>query len=67
MVTTDLIGISNEPCDLCGNIMRFNSFKLGAYWTCSPCYYNMSKEQRDDLKSEVRDWDLIRKDRDYLD
>ena len=67
MGTTDFAGILKQPCNVCGNIMRYAAHKLGSYWTCSPCYYRMSESERDELRFQLRDWDLIRKDRDYLD
>jgi DNA-directed RNA polymerase subunit M/transcription elongation factor TFIIS len=54
-------------CERCNNYMRYSRHKLGQYFVCSPCYYMMSKDQRESFASEVRDWDLIRKDRDYQD
>jgi ribosomal protein S27AE len=54
-------------CERCNNVMRFAKHKVGRYWICSSCYYTMTKDQRADFGSEVRDWDLIRKDREYLD
>jgi hypothetical protein len=47
--------------------MRYAAHKLGQLWVCSPCYYSMDESERDRLRAEIRDWDLLRKDRDYLD
>jgi transposase-like protein len=57
----------DNNCERCNNDMAFTKYKVGRYWTCSSCYYTMTKDQRDDFASEVRDWDLVRKDRDNLD
>jgi DNA-directed RNA polymerase subunit M/transcription elongation factor TFIIS len=57
----------NEPCERCTNLMRYSRHKVGQYFICSPCYYSMSKDDRESFASEVRDWDLIRKDRDFQD
>jgi protein-arginine kinase activator protein McsA len=54
-------------CERCNDHMWYSRHKLGQYFICSSCYYSMDKDQRESFASEVRDWDLIRKDRDYLD
>ena len=54
-------------CERCNNVMRYSRHKVGQYFICSTCYYMMNKDQQESFATEVRDWDLIRKDRDYLD
>ena len=54
-------------CERCNNVLRYSKHKCGTYWICSTCYYTMTKDQRESFATEIRDWDLIRKDRDYQD
>jgi len=59
--------MDNGYCERCNNYLRFAKYKVGRYWTCSSCYYTMTKDQREMFATEVRDWDLVRKDRDHQD